>query len=156
MPNSCAFNFHPVTRQSADASSKSLVPSLQGKLEFYLRRTNYQYLLAVAERSRSTSKWNTGSDFLFRCLIQALDLQEHENEILAAATPQKGRPRQLEKHAIINSLHEKEMDLSKITNGVREMKYFGQKDITKEAVRIISKKGAVRVESPQFSTGENR
>lgn len=93
MTNTHAFTARPVTRKSVDRWASSLSPKLREPSHFErtLRHSNFQYLLAVAECYRLHSKWNRGAEFLFSSLIHALDLGDHENEIVAAARPQRGR-----------------------------------------------------------------
>jgi hypothetical protein len=60
--------------------------------EWTLQRTNFQYLMAVGEWYRlEGGKWNRGADFLFRCLIYALDLKDQQEFIVYAVKPKRGR-----------------------------------------------------------------
>jgi hypothetical protein len=89
------FAGRPITRKSARASRRNLLPPLKRNSKTFTRtveRLNFQYLMAVGERYHTVArKWNPGADFLFRCLIHALDLEDHENFILRAAKPKRGR-----------------------------------------------------------------
>ncbi len=105
MSDTSPFNFRPVTRRSAPSWKSKLVDSLSHDDEAFekaLRRNNFTYLLAVREKYQSEGwKWNRGAEFLFTCLIHALDLEDDESFIQQAASPQRGRPENAELAAFI-------------------------------------------------------
>ena len=94
-----AFSARPITRKSARTFRRNLLPSLKSNSRTFGRtveQENFQYLLAMSERYRMQWKWGPGAEFLFRCLIHSLDLEDHEEFILRAAAPKRGRRKNTE------------------------------------------------------------
>jgi hypothetical protein len=134
------FDARPITRKSATSFRRTLVPSLKGNSKMFertLERTNFLYLLAVSEEYRMKRKWNPGAQFLFCCLIQALDLEDHESFILKAAAPKRGRRKNTELAEQI--LYEKGQG-KKIPQIEAILKAHGRhENLTRDAIREYGK-----------------
>jgi hypothetical protein len=99
--------------------------------------TNYRYLLSVREYyERSGWKWGAPAEFLFSCLMEALDLGEHDlgqlkSTILAQVRPKRGRPRDRDRDARILRLKAEGKNIRQITT-LLKAEY---PSLTSEAVR---------------------
>ena len=134
-----AFTLRPITRKSADSWIRvQKLTTDPTWVEWYLQDKNYRYLLVVLEHFQLAGwKWNRGAEFLFRCLSQALDLEDYEGFILGAARPKPGRPKaNPEVRNFIKYLHAQGKKSYRMQTLVK--KQFGI-DMSDEAIRDILK-----------------
>jgi hypothetical protein len=131
------FSARPITRKTASSFRRDLLPSSKRNSETFERTVeqgNFQYLMAVGERYRlEGGKWNAASRFLFRCLIDALDLAAHESLIQGAVTPKRGRRKNTDLAERISYEKEKGNSISQIE---KTLKSGGMnQDLTREAIK---------------------
>lgn len=127
----------PITRKTAGSFRTHLVPSLSQDDKTFERRveqSNFQYLMAVAEHYRlEGGKWNAASRFLFRCLTDALDLEDYEDFIVRAVTRKPGRRKNTELAEYICSLHAQGKTVPQIESILKRDGL--NKDLTRESIR---------------------
>jgi hypothetical protein len=134
MENPHAFTAHPVTRKSAP--HWELVPSLRQDPDSFdklVDRSNFMYLLAVREHCKLEHwKWGLGAEFLFSCLISALDLGDHKNRILNAARPKRGARPKTEIREYIRHLKRLGRNIRQIQTTLKEVHGV---EMSRDAVR---------------------
>lgn len=135
------FSARPITRKTAAAFRADLVPSLSHDDETFeqtVERGNFQYLMAVGEHYRlQGGKWNAASRFLFRCLIDALDLAAHEGLIHGAVTLKRGRKKKTELTEHIWYLHSQGKTVPQIESILKRGSL--NQDVTREAIKDFLK-----------------
>ena len=134
MADTRVFTARPVTRKSA--LHRKLVPSLardSAAFENAVDHTNFMYLLAVREHYRLANwKWNRGAEFLFSCLINALDLGDYENRILSAARPARGARPKTETREYIKYLKGQGRNVIQIQTVLKETRGI---NLSRDAIR---------------------
>jgi hypothetical protein len=104
--------------------------------------TNYRYLLSVREYyERSGWKWGAPAEFLFSCLMEALDLGERDlgqlkSSILAQVRPKRGRKANTELAARI--LWEREHE-QKTVPEIQATLAAEKQNLSKEAIEAYLK-----------------
>jgi len=135
MSDTSRFTARPVTRRSAPGWRSKLVHSLADDNESFenaVRHNNFTYLLAVREKYRREGwKWSAAAEFLFTCLIHALDLEGDENFIQQAARPKRGRPKNAELAAFI----QQEKAAGKKVPQIQTKLKTARKDMSRENIR---------------------
>ena len=131
------FSARPITRKTASSFRRDLVPSLSQDdktFERSVEQLNFQYLMAVGEHYRlEGGKWNAASRFLFRCLIDALDLAAREGLIVSAVTPKGGRSKNTDLAEYIWYEHSRGKTVPQIESILKRNGM--NKDLTREAIR---------------------